>query len=103
MAISPWPSGATLPVWAVTITDDTGAAVNLTNATITLLIRNVNNTSGVSGAGTWTITNATAGQATYSWAAADSANVGSYMLTVIITFSNGVIKTDPVLWQVVTT
>jgi hypothetical protein len=101
MAISPWSCGATLPVWQATFTDDSGNALNLTGATLSLIIHNTQTQEDVAGAGTWTITNATSGQATYAWAAADSAEPGIYSLSVRITFSGGgVLYTDPVPWTV---
>lgn len=102
MGITPFEHGATLPVWEVTVQDDTGVAINLTGATISLVI--VNTLTGVqlTGAGSWTITNAAAGQATYYWAAADTAVPGSYKLLVSITLAPGsILKPDPVSWQVV--
>lgn len=101
MALSPWPAGATLPLWNATLSDDTGAAVNLTGATLSLIIRNTRTLTDQTGAGSWTITGATAGQAQYTWAAADSATIGDYVLIVVATYAGGVLKTDPIPWQVV--
>lgn len=102
MALSPWSSGATLPLWNVTIADDSGAAVNLTGATLSLIIRNTRTLTDQTGAGSWSITSATAGQAQYTWAAADSATPGDYALIIVATYSGGgVLKTDPITWQVV--
>lgn len=101
MPISPWTTGATLPQWAATITDDSGAAVNLTGATLSLIIRNTQTGQETTGAGAWTITNATNGQASYAWAAGDSAVAGVYSLIVKIAFSGGgEMICDAVPWTV---
>ena len=104
MSISPWYTGQTLPALAITLLDDDNAPVNLTGATLALLIESESTTGSTNepvGAGTWTITNATAGQATYAWAAADVATAGQYQLRVVVTLPNGTVKTDAVPWSVV--
>ena len=100
MAISPFYVSQTLPIMALTLTDDTGAAINLTGATLSLTIHNTQTQEDVAGAGTWAITNATAGQATYTWASADTQTAGQFMLYVRITYSGGVAVADPISWQV---
>jgi hypothetical protein len=92
--------GATLPVMALTLTDDTGAAINLTGATLSLIIHNTQTQEDVAGAGTWAITNAAAGQATYTWASGDTATAGSFLLYVKATYSGGVAIADPIKWMV---
>ena len=101
MGVSPFATGQTSPNWEITVNDDTGAAVNITGATLTLTIRNTVNGQDTAGAGTWSITNGAAGQATYTWGANDSATAGNYLLIVKITLSGGgVLFADGVPWQV---
>lgn len=59
-----------------------GTAVNLTNATITLVLSSANQRK--TGTGTWTISNASAGQAYYDWSAADVATPGTWTLQIEI-------------------
>jgi hypothetical protein len=85
---------------AVTFVDDGNAAINLTGATLTLIIHNTQTNTDATGAGSWTITNAAGGLATYAWAAADSATSGTYLLYIKATYSGGVSICDPIPWQV---
>jgi hypothetical protein len=100
MGISPWYSGATLPQWQVTLVDDAGDPLNLTGATLSLLIYNTETGVETTGAGTWNITNASAGQATYAWSATDSAVPGKYALRIKATYAGGFECSDPIPWQV---
>lgn len=100
MAVSPFYCGQTLPVMSLTLTDDTGAAINLTGAALSLIIHNTQTQEDVAGAGTWDITNATAGQATYTWASADSSVAGNFTLYIKATYAGGVAIADPINWQV---
>ena len=101
MSLSPMYVGSTSPVWTPTVLDDSGAAKNLTGATITLTIRNVATGVEVAGAGTWTIPNPTAGQAQYAWGASDTAAPGSFLLKVKITgLPGGQLEADPVPWEI---
>ena len=100
MALSPWQCGATLPVMPFQFQGDSGVATNLTGATLSLTIHNTQTGADVAGVGTWTITNATAGQATYTFAAADSEVAGLYDLYIIATYSAGDLPFNPIPWQV---
>lgn len=99
MAISPMWVGQTLPVWSVVLVDSNGVPVNLTGATLNTLITNTQSGGQTfTGAGSWLITNAAAGLATYSWAATDTEAPGQYSLQVIATFSGGIREWQPVPW-----
>lgn len=70
--------GATTPVLSETITDQNGNSVNLTSATVIFIMRQLSSSTPTVNAAA-TITNATAGQVTYSWSSADTATAGLYM------------------------
>lgn len=65
---------STGPAFAWTFLDQAGNAVNLTGATFKLAFRCVNNVQKALGAGSWSITNAAAGQAQYVLASTDMSN-----------------------------
>lgn len=96
MSIQPWYTGQTLPAMEPTFEDDNGNAINLTGATITLKFRNQQTNQDQVGAGTWNILSATGGIAQYSWASADVATAGSYLIYVDVTYSGGKRTFDPV-------
>jgi predicted alpha/beta superfamily hydrolase len=86
---------------AVTFVDDGNAAINLSGATLALIIHNTQTNTDTAGAGAWTITNAAGGLATYAWASADSATPGTYLLYIKATYGGGgVAFADPIPWQV---
>lgn len=87
--ISPWFVGQTLPSWEPTLVDTNNSTVDLTGATMAVLITNTETGAQLTGTGTWTITNPTAGLATYAWAAADVAAAGQYSLQVTATYPGG--------------
>jgi len=60
--------------------------INLTGATFALVMVSSTGTRKV-GAGSWTIDNATAGQAHYAWNSADTNTAGSWNLQVAITIA----------------
>jgi len=63
-------------------------AYDLTGLTITMKMQNANDTSvSKSGTGTWTIDNATAGQAHYTWDSADVDTPGIWTLFIKLTNS----------------
>ena len=103
MAISPFYVSQTLPILALTLTDDTGAAINLTGATLSLTIHNTQTGQDTAGAGTWDITSPTTGQATYAWAASDTEVAGQFTLYVKVAYSGGTAFADPISWQVLAT
>lgn len=102
--ITPWYVGQTLPNLTVTFQTDTLAPQPLTNLTPSLVIRNPVTGVDMAGAGTWSIANAAAGIAQYTWASADVAVAGSYVLVITLTDGSGrTLKCDPIPWQVVAT
>lgn len=103
MAISPWRQGQLLPIWQATVTDDSGAAVPLTGISsnaFSLTIFDTVSQTARSGAGSFSVTNATAGQLTYTWAAADVAQLGTFTLTIGWTVSGQPEYSDPTPWVV---
>lgn len=97
MAITPWYLGETRPTWSLTWTDDAGAAINLTGATVAMRIRQPNTTTAP-GAGVVNVTNAVAGQFTYAVAALDFPVAGSYTVQASAVYGDGtVLKSDAVI------
>ena len=88
--------GATLPAFQPTFTDDTGTAINLTGGTLALKLRNLSTLVETNGAGSWTVTNALQGKASYAWAAADTQTKGQFVILVSVTYAGGVMKFDPI-------
>lgn len=87
--------GDTSPVYTAYITDPSGSvAVDLTGATCTFVMRELNNTTPTVSAA-MTVTSATAGVATYTWTAADTAIAGLYMAEVHVLLANGSTYTYP--------
>jgi len=103
MGISPMYVGQTQPLMALTIQQDSGAALNLSGGMLAMTLRNRATGQNTAAAGLWAITNATAGQATYTWAAADTAQAGQYDLYISVTFPGGVVTCDPLPWLVLST
>ena len=93
--ISPMYVGDTSPNLQITVTDDTGAAINLTGATITMKLQLTTSTTATSGIGSWTIDNAALGKAHYVWNVADTANAGEYYLWINLAFSGSNQHLDP--------
>jgi len=100
MAISPFYVGQTGPALRATIQDDSDNPVNLTGATFTLVIENTLTNANVSGAGTWSILNAPAGVAQYTWNSADTATPGAYNLFIEYVISGVTYITDPTTFLV---
>lgn len=83
MSNSPRYIGFLDPPYNVTLTDDSGAAINLTGCTsssFTLTMLNQSTALSQQGVGVWTITNAVAGQASYQWTTNDLATAGPWMV-----------------------
>ena len=92
---SPRYVGGILPAHAVTITDDSGNVVNLTGATLTSkMVNQLTGAVNVCG-GVWTITNAAAGQATYSWQTADLAVPGVWDFYTTATYGTSPQEFEP--------
>ena len=64
--------GDSQPTWADTLTYSTGAAVNLSGAAVTFLMRSATMTVPFTLTGTVTVTNAVAGQVSYQPTSSDT-------------------------------
>lgn len=91
---SPLYTGDQLTPLTVQFSNKDGTAINLTGATLALVMESSTGTRQV-GSGAWTIDNATAGQAHYSWSSADVAAAGMWMLQVSITIGGQTEHCDP--------
>lgn len=89
-----WPplGDATTPV---ILKDDTGAAINLTGASVKLFIRPADDPLGTPISRTVTIVTPASGTVRYDWVAADTATVGEFIFEFQITFGDGKIATVP--------
>ena len=86
--------GDTLPVLQQTLTDSTGAALNLTGATVNFVMRSLVSSTPIINSSA-TITNATSGIVTYTFTAANTATAGTYMANWVVTTSGGATLTVP--------
>ena len=93
---SPLYVGDTLVPLSVQFSNRDGTAINLTGATLALVMESSTGTRQV-GAGTWTIDNAAAGQAHYTWSSADVAVPGTWTIQVAITVGGQTEHCDPKL------
>lgn len=83
---SPRYTGGISPTYKRFLTDDTGAAINLTgvstnNLTITF-VNQSNPLIALNGSGTWSILNATTGEVSYQYGVADLATAGNWFVFV---------------------
>jgi hypothetical protein len=72
-----------------------GTAHDLSGATITMKMLLMGSTTTKTGAGTWTIDDATNGEAHYTYAAVDVDTPGNWELYIKITNASGPIHADP--------
>jgi hypothetical protein len=93
---SPMYTGDVLVPLAVQFSHTDGSAIDLTGATLALVMES---SAGVRqlGSGTWTIDNAAAGQAHYAWSSADVATAGTWTIQVSITIGGQTEHCDPKL------
>lgn len=70
-----------------------GTAVDLTGATITMIMVDAEGNTKTA-AGTWIITNAANGQASYSYASTDVAVAGNWTLYITITINSKPVHAD---------
>lgn len=70
-----------------------GSAEDLTGATITMIMEDAEGNSKTA-AGTWTITNAANGQASYSYASTDVNTAGNWTLYITITVGGKPLTAD---------
>lgn len=102
MALAHAIAGALRPSQVITWTRDDGTAENLTGATITGKIRSLATGETASIAGTLSVTDATAGEFTWDYAAADVATPGRYQVQFTAAFSAGTTPARTVItdWEV---
>lgn len=80
--------GLTVPTYTDTILDASGSALNLTDATVKFVMRSLANAAATVNAAA-TIVNASTGQVSFTFTAADTAIAGLYMAQWIVTESGG--------------
>jgi hypothetical protein len=99
--ISPMYVGDTKPNLQLTVTDDAGAAFDITGATFTLKLQLTTNTATVkTGAGSWTIDNGAGGLAHYVWNSADTNTPGEWYVWVNMAFAGSNQHIDPLLLEI---
>jgi hypothetical protein len=103
MGISPMYVGQRLPTMTLTINKDTGSAQDLTGASLSSILHNTNTGQDTAMTGTWTVTNATSGIATYAWTAADTATPGSYTIIVSAAIGGLPLTGDPIPFLILST
>lgn len=86
--------GDTALICLDTLTDSSGAAVNLTGATVKFVMR-ARSSNAATTNNTATIVSAAAGTVSYTLGAQDTALAGLYAQTWVVTFSGGTIETFP--------
>jgi hypothetical protein len=79
------PKGALLPLLTATLSDDNGA-INLTGATVKFQMR-LPGSSTLKVDAAAAVTNAAAGQVTYTWVTADTDTIGLYVGWFLVTFT----------------
>lgn len=89
MALAHAVAGATRPSQVITWTRDDGTAEDLTGATLTGKIKDPRTDEVADIAGTLSITDATAGQFTWEYGAADVATSGRYLVQFTAAFGTG--------------
>jgi hypothetical protein len=116
MPITPWFKGDTMPIWKISLIPDTGYfdVSTLSPTNFSLLIKNTDAMPATETAGTGIFSNVTAAVTNgnvivshayveYLASSADVANLGNFVLFVIVTFAGGATETFSVgPWQVVT-
>lgn len=91
---SPKYTGDTLDSLVVQFQYKDGSPINLTSATLGIVMVSSTGIRQV-GTGTWTIDGAAAGQAHYDWSSADVATAGTWTIQVSFTVSGQTEHCDP--------
>ena len=103
--ISPWYVGQLAPVWVLSLVDDNGNPINLTNAASVALTFKPQIGNSFVGTGTPNIlTPLTAGQVSYQPALADVQVDGEYRIFVKVTYATGnpsPFVFDPIDWTLI--
>jgi hypothetical protein len=110
--ITPWYKGDTSPAWTIQLTPDSGvfSTTGLSTSNFSLIIRNVDSVPPTDTAGTGSFSNLVAGTSvsspstiTYAPGSADVANLGDYILLVVVTYpGSGATQTFNLgSWQVI--
>jgi hypothetical protein len=81
--------GDTEPVFARTLVYENGEKVNLTGATVTLILRQLTSRESLTLTGTTAITNALEGGVSYTFSAKDTSIPGMYMAVWVVVFAHG--------------
>lgn len=84
----------TSPKMLATLQNANGDAIDLTGASVRFHMRTVNGSASVVSAAA-TIVNAASGIVRYSWAAGDTATVGTYQAEFQVTYADATIETFP--------
>lgn len=82
------------PAMLATLQDASGAAVNLTGASVRFHMRSVSGGNPVVDASA-TVVTAASGIVRYNWAAEDTDSVGTYQAEFEVTYADGSIETFP--------
>jgi 5-hydroxyisourate hydrolase-like protein (transthyretin family) len=84
----------TSPAMLATLQNASGTAIDLTGASVRFHMRTVNGSASVVSAAA-TIVTAASGIVRYSWAAGDTATVGTYQAEFQVTYADATIETFP--------
>lgn len=98
-SVSPRYTTATSPAYTVVLNDDNGpiTLTGCTSSSFTLTLWDIASNNVIKGAGTWSVTNATSGKASYQWTSGDLATPGTYRAytTVKLPSESGTRAFDP--------
>jgi hypothetical protein len=101
MPVTPLFVGETHKPLSVTFLDDSGAALNLTGATLSVRFSGVSGSASFLGGGSFSITNAAAGLFTYTLVAGDVATPGTWQLQFKATYGDATVSfSDPIPLEV---
>lgn len=102
MGISPTQVGSYGKPWSITLNTDTGAD-NITGVVvgnISVVIKNMSSLVETTSTGTITIVTANPAVITWQPTTNDTASIGYFNVIVVIQFSGGPIRYDPIPWVI---